>query len=282
MKTALLLHADNCLAKAATSRGKSQTTLRFASSAPAAPNTSQAPASAPFRPVSCDDDNPARHASAPAKDMVTHAAAAPACKSASDPAIPSGNLSPRSSRRHIPVSRETASPVKKKNRRWSSSASEGSTEWVVNRGSTASCSNASSTAAAARSPAAVSPAGPAEEQDTVTFNTFAVGRRFHPVTKVAAGQAARLRAEPGNARDPNALQVVSEGESPEGSQCLGYLPATVAAALAAHLALGSITVLLTVLEPPKTPKASVPLKVKVDPQRVPSTQCTHLYSYSKA
>ena len=176
----------------------------------------------------------------------------------------------------------TASPVKKKGRSsttWSSSASEGSADWVANRGAAASCSNASSAAAPApcsltrREPsqtahgqlqAAASPPGHAEEQDTFTFNTFAVGRRFHPVAKAAAGQAARLTAEPGNARDPNALQVVSEGESPGGS-CLGYLPATVAAALAPHLALGSISVLLTVLEPPKTPKASLPLKLEVGP-----------------
>ena len=41
------------------------------------------------------------------------------------------------------------------------------------------------------------------------FQTFAVGRRFHPAAAVEPGQRAALRHQPSNAKDPNALQVRS-------------------------------------------------------------------------
>ena len=41
------------------------------------------------------------------------------------------------------------------------------------------------------------------------FQTFAVGRRFHPAAAVEPGQRAALRHQPSNAKDPNAVQVRS-------------------------------------------------------------------------
>lgn len=245
--------ADNCLAKAATSRGKSQTTLRFAHSAPALteacktsaiPNTNSKPSAE--QPVAT------RHTSAPTENPDSAAAADRATR-----------RSPRTSDKSAAT--EITSPIRKKGRTdssWSSSASQDSDDWIPNRGSTASCRDNPSAAAPLYQQAASPQRSSAEDGDTVTFNTFAVGRRFHPVVKVVAGQTAALKAEPSNARDPNALLVVSHSESPEGEQCLGYLPATISAALAPLLASGAISVLLTVLEPPKTPKASLPIKLQ--------------------
>lgn len=249
--------ADNCLAKAATSRGKSQTTLRFALSAPASTGAGKAPATAAQTP-NPDKAVPSCHTSAPANNADSAAAATEATAAAARD---------RAARRGSRASEKSAaSPARKKDRssssKWSSSASEDSDDWVPNRGPTASCRDGPSMAAPADTFAPSSASASAEESGTVTFDSFAVGRRFHPVVKVAAGHTARLKAEPANARDPNALLVVTHSESPDGEQCLGYLPATVAAALAPHLALGAISVLLTVVEPPKTPKASLPLKIQ--------------------
>lgn len=171
---------------------------------------------------------------------------------------PSGT--PRRSSRSTDQSQaaEAQSPVKKKSRGSSEWSSSPDADWVANRGSPASCS----TGACAHVPAARQSVACT---DSMSFNSFAVGRRFHPVIKVSAGQAAWLEAELLNARDPNALIVVCETESPGGRQALGYVPATVAAALAPHLASGAICVSLTVLEAPKTPKASLPVRLQVRP-----------------
>ncbi len=93
-----------------------------------------------------------------------------------------------------------------------------------------------------------------------SFQSFAVGRRFHPAAKVEAGQKACLQHQPGNAKDPNALMVVT---CEEPGQVLGYLPATVAAILAGFVKEGAADVEVTVLERPKTPKASLPIIVQV-------------------
>jgi hypothetical protein len=249
--------ADNCLAKAATSRGKSQMTLRFAFSAPASTGAGKAPATAAQIPNS-EQAAPSCRPGAP-----TNITAAATAAAAVDRAARRGSRASEKSAASV----EAASPARKKGRsssssKWSSPASEDSDDWVPNRGPTASCRDGPSMAAPADTFAPSSPSASAEESGTVTFNSFAVGRRFHPVVKVTAGHTARLKAEPANARDPNALLVVTHSESPDGEQCLGYLPATVAAAFAPHLALGAISVLLTVVEPPKTPKASLPLKVQ--------------------
>ena len=87
-----------------------------------------------------------------------------------------------------------------------------------------------------------------------------MGRRFHPAAKVEAGQKACLQHQPGNAKDPNALMVVT---CEEPGQVLGYLPATVAAILAGFVKEGAADVEVTVLERPKTPKASLPIIVQV-------------------
>jgi hypothetical protein len=94
----------------------------------------------------------------------------------------------------------------------------------------------------------------------MSVRSFAVGRRFHPATKPAAGQKATLQHEPENARDPNALMVVSVCKS---ADILGYIPATVSALLAPLLLSEQVTVEVTVSEPPKTPKASLPIIIKV-------------------
>ena len=102
-----------------------------------------------------------------------------------------------------------------------------------------------------------------------SFQTFAVGRRFRPVAKVAPGQRAFLWHQPSNAKDPNALMVVScpeaaQGpEEPPAAQLLGDLPATVAASLVALVQEGAAAISVTVLESPKTPRASLPITVQV-------------------
>ena len=102
-----------------------------------------------------------------------------------------------------------------------------------------------------------------------TFQTFAVGRRFRQVAKVAPGQRAFLRHQPSNPKDPNALMVVScleAAQSPEeqpDEQLLGYLPATVAASLVTLVQEGAAGISVTVLESPKTPRASLPITVQV-------------------
>lgn len=57
-----------------------------------------------------------------------------------------------------------------------------------------------------------------------------------------------------------ALQVVA-WEDPE--QVLGYLPATVAACLVSLVKEGAVEIGVTVLERPKTAKASLPITVQV-------------------
>ncbi len=94
-----------------------------------------------------------------------------------------------------------------------------------------------------------------------SFQSFAVGRRFHPAAKVEAGQKARLQHQPGNTKDPNALMVVT---CEEPGQVLGYLPATVAAILVSIVKEGTSDVVVTILERPRTPKASLPITVQVD------------------
>lgn len=118
----------------------------------------------------------------------------------------------------------------------------------------------------------------------MTFHTVAVGRRFHaaPAAKIGAGQRATLRHEAANARDPNALLVVrealsqrdfSEAALAEPDQAvLGYLPAAVAAHLAPLLLRGCLQASVTVLEAPRTPKASLPIRVEVWPA---PCFCTH-------
>ena len=102
-----------------------------------------------------------------------------------------------------------------------------------------------------------------------SFQTFAVGRRFRPVAHVAPGQRAFLRHQPSNAKDPNALMVVSCPEAAQGreeqpaEQHLGYLPATVAASLVALVQEGAADISVTVLESPKTLRASLPITVQV-------------------
>ena len=102
-----------------------------------------------------------------------------------------------------------------------------------------------------------------------TFQTFAVGRRFRQVAKVVPGQRAFLRHQPSNPKDPNALMVVSCPEAARGldeqpaEQLLGYLPATVAASLVALVQEGAADISVTVLESPKTPRASLPITVQV-------------------
>ena len=106
-----------------------------------------------------------------------------------------------------------------------------------------------------------------------SFQTFAVGRRFRQVAKVAPGQRAFLRHQPSNPKDPNALMVVSCPEAAWGpeeqpaeqpaEQLLGYLPATVAASLVALVQEGAADISVTVLEAPKTPRASLPIIVQV-------------------
>lgn len=93
-----------------------------------------------------------------------------------------------------------------------------------------------------------------------SFQSFAVGRRFHPAARVDAGQKACLQHQPGNAKDPNALMVVT---CEEPGQVLGYLPATVAAILVSFVREGSAETSVTILERPKTPKASLPITVQV-------------------
>ena len=102
-----------------------------------------------------------------------------------------------------------------------------------------------------------------------TFQTFAVGRRFRQVAKVAPGQRAFLRHQPSNPKDPNALMVMSCPEAACGpeeqpaEQLLGYLPATVAASLVTLVQEGAADISVTVLESPKTPRASLPITVQV-------------------
>ena len=93
-----------------------------------------------------------------------------------------------------------------------------------------------------------------------SFQSFAVGRRFHPAAEVEAGQVARLQHQPGNAKDPNALMVVT---CEEPGRILGYLPATLAAILVRLVKDGSADMAVTVLERPKTPKASLPITIQV-------------------
>ena len=88
-----------------------------------------------------------------------------------------------------------------------------------------------------------------------------MGRRFLPAATLDAGQKACLQHQPGNAKDPNALMVVT---CQEPGQVLGYLPATVAAILVSCVREGSAETSVTVLERPKTPKASLPICVQVD------------------
>ncbi len=95
-----------------------------------------------------------------------------------------------------------------------------------------------------------------------SFQTFAVGRRFHPTAKVEAGQAAMLQHQESNAKDPNALMVVT---CEEPRQVLGYLPATVAAILVSVVKEDCAGVAVTILERPKTPKASLLISVQVNP-----------------
>ena len=102
-----------------------------------------------------------------------------------------------------------------------------------------------------------------------SFHTFAVGRRFRQVAMVVPGQRAFLRHQPSNPKDPNALMVVSCLEAARGpeeqpaEQLLGYLPATVAASLVALVQEGAADISVTVLESPKTPRASLPITVQV-------------------
>ena len=99
-----------------------------------------------------------------------------------------------------------------------------------------------------------------------SFRSFAVGRRFHPTVKVEAGQKACLQHQAGNAKDPNALMVVS---CEEPGQVLGYLPATIAAILVSIVKDSAADIAVTVLERPKTPKASLPITVQVGFQEFP-------------
>ena len=102
-----------------------------------------------------------------------------------------------------------------------------------------------------------------------TFQTFAVGRRFRQVAKVVPGQRAFLRHQPNNPKDPNALMAVSCPDAARSlqeqpaEQLLGYLPATVAASLVALVQEGAADISVTVLEAPKTPRASLPIIVQV-------------------
>lgn len=99
-----------------------------------------------------------------------------------------------------------------------------------------------------------------------SFQTFAVGRRFHPTVKVEQGQGALLQHQPCNAKDPNALMVLTcPAPGQESGQVLGYLPATVAASLVSIVKEGLASISITVLERPKTPKASLPITVEVGP-----------------
>lgn len=301
------MSVDNCLARTAAAKGKSQTTLRFARSAPAKVSPQPAAAAsasgaeeAAGRVLRKRSSNDNLHSSAAA---VRSSQEGPSQQedARGTPPSPARRKRSRTGKMLEPPSPANSpaealpTPAEQNPSQempWSSftrSASKGLAAAQERQGApgnalldpnlwTPTQSTASTfSSAAARSPHQHEEGLAAAQPEP--FCTFAMGRRFCPLpaTAARAGQLGQLRHEPSNPRDPNALLVVSETleGSAEGAAVLGYLPALVASLLAPLLLGGVINVNVTVLEPPKTPKASIPIKVQV--QTLISSICRNEY-----
>eukprot|EP00884_Botryococcus_braunii_P020868 jgi/Botrbrau1/7465/Bobra.0095s0003.2 len=97
------------------------------------------------------------------------------------------------------------------------------------------------------------------EEGMVVIRTVALGRKHHPPAVVVKGARATLRHEADNAKDENALLVVSVATE----EVFGYLPAAVAACLAVGIAQGNLTASVLVLETPARRFSSVQIELQV-------------------
>ncbi|KAK9865184.1 hypothetical protein WJX84_006907 [Apatococcus fuscideae] len=104
-------------------------------------------------------------------------------------------------------------------------------------------------------------AGPAPDaaEVLITFKAHVTARRYVPPAIIEPGLTAYVRHEPGNAKDQNALQVVSDASQ----ATLGYLPGPLAALLAPLVIPGFVRLSITFLEAPRTATSPVPIQLQV-------------------